>query len=138
MFRSGANSNDYKSQSQTGTPESTPGYSDQSGDSDPSVPESANFAREIREGILTGFVGGATEITGEASFKSVLRVEGAFSGRISSAEGTLVVANGGRVEANVAVAVAKIQGTLIGDIIATECIELTRTANVTGNIRAPE
>jgi len=135
MFRSGANLTDCKSQ--TDTPESTQVYSYQGGESDPAAAESESIAREITEGILSAFVGGATEITGEASFNSVLRVDGAFSGRISSVEGTLFVGAGGRVEANVAVAVAKIQGTLIGDIIATECVELDRTANVTGNIQAP-
>ena len=147
MFRSDPESTDYQSQKQIDTPESIPGYSYQSDESYPPVPESsslikalaegATLAREIREGTLSAFVGSGTEITGEASFKSMLRVDGTFAGRISSVEGTLLVATGGRVEANVAVAVAKIQGSLIGDIVATECVELARTANVTGNIQTP-
>jgi cytoskeletal protein CcmA (bactofilin family) len=147
MFRSDPDSTDYKSQTQIDNTESIPGYSYLSDESYPPAPESssvmkalaesADLAREIREGTLSAFVGSGTEITGEASFKSGFRVDGTFSGRISSVEGTLVVATDGRVEASVAVAVAKIQGTLIGDIIATECIELARTANVTGNLQTP-
>jgi cytoskeletal protein CcmA (bactofilin family) len=67
----------------------------------------------------------------------MLRVDGRFSGRISSDEGILMVAAGGRVDANVAVAVARVQGTLVGDIVASNRIELGRSARVTGNIQAP-
>ena len=141
MFRT----TESKSQTQPEAPDSAPGHSVyQSSESNalPSesakaVAESATIAREIREGTLSAFVGTAASITGQAAFKSMFRVDGQFSGRISSTEGTLVVAAGGRVEANVAVAIAKIQGILIGDIIAVDRIELGRTAQVTGNIQAP-
>jgi len=100
--------------------------------------ESATMAREISEGLLSAFLGTGAVITGEASFKTTLRVDGEFSGRIFSEEGTLIVAPGSRVEANIAVGVAKIQGMVIGDIVAQDRIELGRDAHVKGNIKAPK
>ncbi|HJQ33777.1 MAG TPA: polymer-forming cytoskeletal protein [Pyrinomonadaceae bacterium] len=101
------------------------------------VTESESLARDIKEGTLTGFVGNGTSLTGEANFKGMLRVDGALSGRVSSADGTLIVSTNGRVDANVEVAVAQIFGTVNGDIIATKRIEMGRVAKVTGNIQTP-
>jgi cytoskeletal protein CcmA (bactofilin family) len=101
------------------------------------VTESESLARDIKEGTLTGFVGNGTTLTGEASFKGMLRVDGGLSGRVSSADGTLIVSTNGRVDANVEVAVAQIYGTVNGDITASKRIEMGRVAKVTGNIQAP-
>jgi cytoskeletal protein CcmA (bactofilin family) len=101
------------------------------------VTESESLARDIKEGTLTGFVGNGTTLTGEANFKGMLRVDGALSGRVSSADGTLIVSTNGRVDANVEVAVAQIFGTVNGDIIASKRIEMGRVAKVTGNIQTP-
>ena len=101
------------------------------------VTESESLARDIKEGTLTGFVGNGTTLTGEASFKGMLRVDGGVSGRVASADGTLIVSTNGRVDANVEVAVAQIFGTVNGDIVATKRIEMGRVAKVTGNIQTP-
>ena len=99
--------------------------------------ESESLARDIKEGTLSGFVGGGTDVTGEANFKAMMRVDGHFSGRISSTSGTLIVGNNGTVDANIEVAVAVIHGTINGDIIATQRLELGRAAKVHGNIQTP-
>src|SRR5947209_16002113 len=101
------------------------------------VTESESLARDIKEGTLTGFVGNGTTLTGEASFKGMLRVDGALSGRVSSADGTLIISTNGRVDANVEVAIAQIYGTVNGDITASKRIEMGRVAKVTGNIQTP-
>ncbi|HEX8281747.1 MAG TPA: polymer-forming cytoskeletal protein [Pyrinomonadaceae bacterium] len=101
------------------------------------VTESESLARDIKEGTLTGFVGNGTTLTGEANFKGMLRVDGGLSGRVASADGTLIVSTNGRVDANVEVAVAQIFGTVNGDIIASKRIEMGRVAKVTGNIQTP-
>ncbi|MDT5272298.1 MAG: hypothetical protein QOH49_4484 [Acidobacteriota bacterium] len=101
------------------------------------VTESESLARDIKEGTLTGFVGNGTTLTGEANFKGMLRVDGGLSGRVSSADGTLIVSTNGKVDANVEVAVAQIFGTVNGDITATKRIEMGRVAKVTGNIQTP-
>lgn len=101
------------------------------------VTESESLARDIKEGTLTGFVGNGTALTGEASFKGMLRVDGHLSGRVSSDDGTLIVSTNGQVDANIEVAVAQIYGTVNGDITATKRIEMGRVARVTGNIQTP-
>jgi cytoskeletal protein CcmA (bactofilin family) len=101
------------------------------------ITESESLARDIKEGLLSGFVGNGTELTGEANFKGMLRVDGHLSGKVHSDEGTLIVSTNGLIDANVEVAVAQIQGTVNGDIIATKRIELGRVAKVTGNIQTP-
>jgi cytoskeletal protein CcmA (bactofilin family) len=97
--------------------------------------ESESLAREIKEGNLSGFVGGGTVVTGEANFKALMRVDGNMSGRITSTSGTLIVGNNGKVDANIEVAIAMIHGTVNGDIIATQRLELGRAAKLNGNIQ---
>ncbi len=99
--------------------------------------ETDALARDMREGVVGGFVGGNTSLTGEANFKGMLRVDGHLAGRINSEKGTLIVSSGARVEADVVVAVAKINGTVNGNINATERLELGRTARVFGDISTP-
>ncbi|SRR6266851_7144749 len=99
--------------------------------------ESETLARDIKEGTLSGFVGSGTVLTGEANFKAMMRVDGHLSGRVSSGSGTLIVGANGKVDANIEVAVAVIHGTINGDIIATQRLELGRAAKVNGNIQTP-
>jgi len=85
-----------------------------------------------------GFVGDVLKFTGEVRFKSMLRIDGNFSGNVSSVDGTLIVSNGAQVtEAVINVAVAKINGTVEGDIKASKELVLGRTASVTGTVSAP-
>ncbi len=85
-----------------------------------------------------GFVGDVLKFTGEVRFKSMLRIDGNFSGNVSSADGTLIVSNGALVtEAVINVAVAKINGTVEGDIKASKELVLGPTASVTGTLSAP-
>src|SRR6266540_5823712 len=99
--------------------------------------ESETIARDIKEGTLGGFVGSGTVMTGEANFKAMMRVDGHLSGRVSSSSGTLIVGANGKVDANIEVAVAMIHGTINGDIVATQRLELGRAAKVNGNIQTP-
>jgi len=149
MLRMGKNPNEEKSPSPTqpDTDYANRNYSSyQNNDSyrpspDGATPkaltESEAIAREIKDGSLSGFVGSGTVITGEASFKTMLRVDGRFSGRIASTGGNLIVGSGGQVDANIEVAVDTIHGIVTGDIIASDRIELGRAAKLTGNIQTP-
>lgn len=101
------------------------------------VSESEALARDIKEGTLSGFVGNGTKLTGEATFKGMLRIDGHLSGNITSADGTLLVGTNGQVDADIAVAVATIHGTVNGDITASCRIEIGRTSRVIGNIQTP-
>ena len=163
MFRPGRNPKDTHTADDTAdhtpqSPAASPGYGSQAGAGAPApaatpteayqqsvytqttsraVTESESLARDIKEGTLTGFVGNGTTLTGEASFKGMLRVDGGLSGTVRSDDGTLIVSTNGRVDANVEVAVAQIYGTVNGDIVASKRIEMGRVAKVTGNIQTP-
>ncbi|MCA1619113.1 MAG: polymer-forming cytoskeletal protein [Acidobacteria bacterium] len=101
------------------------------------VTESEALARDLRDGVVSGFIGGGTVVSGDAEFKGMLRIDGHFTGRVRSEKGALIVSAGGVVDANVEVASAKINGTVNGDIVATERIELGRSARVRGNLQTP-
>ena len=101
------------------------------------VTESEALARDLREGVVSGFVGAGTSVSGDAEFKGMLRIDGRFTGRVRSEKGSLIVSAGGVVEANIEVAAAKINGTVKGDIIATGRVEFGRSARVHGNIQTP-
>jgi cytoskeletal protein CcmA (bactofilin family) len=101
------------------------------------VTESEALARDLREGVVSGFVGAGTVVSGDAEFKGMLRIDGRFTGRVLSEKGSLIVSAGGVVEADIEVASAKINGTVNGDITATGRVELGRSARVRGNIQTP-
>ncbi len=101
------------------------------------ISESESMARDIKEGRLSGFVGNGTVLTGETNFQAMLRVDGHLTGRVTSENGTLIIGSTGKVDANIVVAAALVNGTVNGDIVATEKLEFGRTARVTGNIQTP-
>ena len=127
----------YPSYQQTTSVESKPVAVEPASGPRGAMTESETLARDIKEGTLSGFVGGGTVVTGEANFKAMMRVDGHLSGRVSSSSGTLIVGANGKVDANIEVAVAVIHGTINGDIIATQRLELGRAAKVNGNIQTP-
>lgn len=103
------------------------------------------------DGLLSGQLGGNSgsvgvrqksgsvfasqpELSGEISFRDMVRVNGHIAGTIYSKKGTLIVDTQATVEANVEVAVAVINGTVHGDIVAQERVELGPGAKIYGNI----
>lgn len=74
------------------------------------------------------------ELSGEISFRDMVRVNGHIAGTIYSQKGTLIVDTHAKVEANVEVAVAVINGTVHGDIVAQERVEIGPRAKIYGNI----
>ena len=101
------------------------------------VTDSESIARDIKEGRLSGFVGHGTVLTGDTNFQMMLRVDGHLIGTVTSDGGTLIVGTNGQVDANVSVGVATINGVVNGDVVATEKIQLGRTARVMGNVATP-
>lgn len=101
------------------------------------ISESDSMARDIKEGRLSGFVGHGTTLTGETDFHAMLRVDGHLVGTVTSEAGTLIIGTNGQVDANIMVAAAMINGTVNGDVVASEKLQLGRTARVLGNIHSP-
>lgn|GEM_PF-708290 len=92
---------------------------------------------EIKGERFSAYIGNGATFVGEATFQSMLRVDGTLTGQVRSEDGTLIVGASGRVDAGVRVGVAIINGVVSGDIFASNRVELGKTARVTGNIETP-
>ena len=77
---------------------------------------------------------GEPELDGEMSFKDMLRINGHVAGRVFSYKGTLIVDASARVEADINVGICVVNGTVVGDIIGHERVEVAQGAVVKGNI----
>lgn len=77
------------------------------------------------------------ELDGELTFKDMLRINGHVAGKIFSYKGTLIVDTSARVEAEINVAVCVVSGTVVGDIVGHERVEVGPGAIVKGNIATP-
>ncbi len=83
-------------------------------------------------------VGEGTSVDGDMTFSGGLHVDGTVRGNIMAANGDsmalLVVGEHGRIEGEVQVPQVVISGAVVGDVRATESVELTPNSQVTGNI----
>jgi cytoskeletal protein CcmA (bactofilin family) len=88
----------------------------------------------VKQRPRSGPIGFVPELDGELSFKDMLRVNGHIAGKVTSPNGTLIVDPSARVDADIEVGVAVISGTVNGDVIAHERVELGPEAIINGNI----
>ena len=82
-------------------------------------------------------VGGETEVRGDISFDGGLFVDGTIIGNVEAKSGTASVLNlsdKGSIEGQVKVPHVILNGTVIGDVYASERVELAAKARVTGNV----
>lgn len=117
----------------------------------PVITGEVNFKGIVNvDGVLSGQIGSGSsvnvkqrpsavyethaELTGEITFKDMVRVNGHVAGTVYSKTGTLIVDTGARIDARVDVQVAMVSGTVKGDIIARERVELGPTSKIYGNI----
>ena len=87
---------------------------------------------------IDSLIGAGTTIEGNISFTGGLRVDGQVRGNVTSADdkpGTLVLSDQARIEGEIRVAHAVINGTVIGAVNAIEYVELQGKANVTGDVQ---
>lgn len=93
--------------------------------------------RVTKESLET-LIGANSEINGDLVFKGGLVIEGRVRGNLICREGdqgALTLSKDGVVEGNVEVAHQVLDGTVIGDVVATEYVALKEHARVTGNVR---
>jgi cytoskeletal protein CcmA (bactofilin family) len=86
---------------------------------------------------IDSLIGAGSVIRGDMSVEGGLRVDGQILGSITSAEGkpaTLVLSESARVEGEIRVEHAVINGTVLGPVHASDYVELQGKANVTGDI----
>jgi cytoskeletal protein CcmA (bactofilin family) len=100
------------------------------GDEPKSAPAPTN------SGNLSAFIDQGSEFEGKLTFKDTVRIDGSFSGEISS-ENTLVVGETGSIEATIRSNNVVVSGTVVGNIVAGRQIVLHKSARVTGDMRAP-
>ena len=81
-------------------------------------------------------IGPSILINGKLSGDEDLTVRGRVEGTLSLTR-TLIVEESGIVKADVAVKNAIISGVVVGNVSATESVELTREGRMVGDIRAP-
>ncbi len=81
-------------------------------------------------------IGSTIVIDGEISGEEQLVVHGTVKGRIHVRD-SLVIENGGVVEASIESGTVTVNGTVNGDISASERAELRPNCTVIGDIRAP-
>src|SRR5499425_981506 len=81
-------------------------------------------------------IGPSILISGKLTGDEDLTVRGRVEGELSLTS-TLIVEPSGVVKANVTVKNAVVSGVVVGNIAATESVELTREGRMVGDIRAP-
>jgi cytoskeletal protein CcmA (bactofilin family) len=77
------------------------------------------------------------DFSGTLNFEKPLLIRGRLSGDID-AQGLLVVDEGAVVEASINASRVVIRGSVKGNVIATERVEMSVTGRLLGNIAAPE
>lgn len=85
-------------------------------------------------GVISTVLGKETSFNGVLNFKKPLQISGEFKGEIVS-EGHLVINEGARVQANIRASTVIVGGMVIGNVIATNRLEMLQTGKVQGNIK---
>ena len=94
-------------------------------------------AKGADSGDLNGFLDVGTELEGELRFKDTFRIDGVVKGKIVS-DNTLIIGEAGQIEADIECGVISIRGTVNGNIIGRERIEVLAGARVRGSLLAPK
>ncbi|MRI32946.1 cell shape determination protein CcmA [Endozoicomonas sp. OPT23] len=79
-------------------------------------------------------IAAGTEVEGDIRFRGTVHVEGGIKGNVSSSDGKLQLIDGSSVDGNIRAAHVIINGHVIGDVYATEKLELSAKALVEGNV----
>lgn len=94
--------------------------------------------KKIKSSKIDTLIGQGVEVVGDVNFRGGLHLDGTIKGNVATAdaaEGTvLVISNRGRIEGDVYVAYAVINGEVIGNVFASEKLELSANARVSGNV----
>ncbi len=85
---------------------------------------------------LTAFIDEGSEIEGKYTFSGTVMLNGRFRGEIVSND-SLIVGEKGVVNASIRAGVVLINGEVVGNVNASERVELRGSARVYGDIEAP-
>lgn len=85
-------------------------------------------------GVMNTIIGKDTVFTGTLDVKGGVRVDGKVKGKIICSD-TVTIGSGGFVEADVEAQLAIVAGRMVGNLVASEKIELQTKSDVEGDIR---
>ncbi len=91
----------------------------------------------IDKADIKAFLGPGSRFEGKLSFDEMVRLDGSFSGEITSSD-TLVVGETAKIDGNIEVGALVLSGTFKGNIIASSLVELRAPAKVEGSISTPQ
>jgi cytoskeletal protein CcmA (bactofilin family) len=113
-----------------------------------SMKQNANGAAEPRQSATTtsshggpatmAMIGSTLHIKGEVRGKESLVIQGQVEGTIDLEGDKLIIGQEGRINATVHARSITIEGNLQGDVFGAERVMVKRTADVRGNISAPQ
>src|SRR5437773_5303173 len=87
-------------------------------------------------GDLNALLGKGSEFEGKLAFEGTVRIDGTFTGEISTND-LLMVGDGAKVTAEISCGTVIVEGEVTGNIKATSAVELRRPAKVHGDITTP-
>jgi len=96
--------------------------------------------KKIKSSKIDTLIGQGIEVNGDIKFQGGLHLDGKIFGNVSAKDsqdgmGTvLVISDKGHIEGDVHVAYAIINGTVTGNVYATEKLELSSKACISGNV----
>ena len=85
---------------------------------------------------LTAFIDEGSEIEGKFTFSGTVMLNGRFRGEIISND-SLIIGEKGVVNASIRAGVVMISGEVVGNVNASERVELRGNARVYGDVEAP-
>ncbi|MGQ0612827.1 MAG: bactofilin family protein [Planctomycetaceae bacterium] len=86
-------------------------------------------------GEATTIIGADAAFKGELTFEKGVRVDGRLEGKIVS-KGQLTISQGGKLQAEVQALGIVVEGEVVGNLHASDRIELRKTAQLRGDLRA--
>jgi cytoskeletal protein CcmA (bactofilin family) len=87
-------------------------------------------------GDLNALLGKGSEFEGKLAFEGKVRIDGTFTGEISTND-LLQVGEGAKIQAEISCGTVIVEGEIVGNIKATQAVELRRPAKVHGDITTP-
>lgn len=89
-----------------------------------------------RTGEVHTLLGRGSEFDGKLSFEGQVRIDGTFSGQIITKD-TLVIGDGAKVNAEIHAGTVIVNGSVEGNIRASQLIEVHQPARIKGNLETP-
>lgn len=91
---------------------------------------------EVKSTDLKAFLGEATEFKGLLSFQGTVRIDGKLEGEVVTKD-TLIVGESADIKAEITVGIMISEGKIMGNVTASNRIEIRSKSRLIGNIKTP-